>query len=141
MQLDPTETEQAEVPQQNPASGAHNTADMDVGNQFAIERLDASDHVLLTATGEIDLASAPLLESEINASLDSGVGLLVIDLIGVTFLDSTGLRSLLATHTKLEEAGSKLALVVASGPVMRLFDVTGIESALNIYPSVAAATA
>jgi anti-sigma B factor antagonist len=141
VQLDPTQTEQVEVPQQNPASGAHNTVDVDVGNQLAIERSDASDHVILTATGEIDLASAPLLESEINASLDSGVGLLVIDLIGVTFLDSTGLRSLLATHTKLEEAGSKLALVVTGGPVMRLFDVTGIESALNIYPSVAAATA
>ena len=115
--------------------------DVDVGNQLDIERIDASDHVLLAATGEIDLASAPMLESEINACLESGVHLLVIDLIGVTFLDSTGLRSLLAAHTKLEEAGSKLALVVAGGPVMRLFDVTGIESSLNIYPSLDAATA
>jgi anti-sigma B factor antagonist len=141
VQLDPTQNEQVEVPQQNPASGAHNKVDVDIGNQLAIERADASNHVLLTATGEIDLASAPMLETEINAILDSGKGLLVIDLIGVTFLDSTGLRSLLATHTKLEEAGSKLALVVAGGPVMRLFNVTGIESALNIYPSVDAATA
>jgi anti-anti-sigma factor len=114
---------------------------MDVGNQLGIERSEAPDHVKLTATGEIDLASVGLLEAEINASLDSGVDFLVIDLMGVTFLDSTGLRSLLATHTKLEEAGGRLALIVAGGPVMRLFDVTGIESALNIYPSVDAATA
>ena len=114
---------------------------MDVGNQLGIERSEAPDHVRLTATGEIDLASVGLLEAEINASLDSGVDLLVIDLMGVTFLDSTGLRSLLATHTKLEETGGRLALVVTGGPVMRLFDVSGIESALNIYPSVDAATA
>lgn len=141
MQLDPTQIEQADVPQQNPASVAHNKTDMDVGNQLGIERSEAPDHMKLTATGEIDLASVGLLEAEINASLDSGVDLLVIDLMGVTFLDSTGLRSLLATHTKLEETGGRLALVVTGGPVMRLFDVSGIESALNIYPSVDAATA
>ena len=95
----------------------------------------------LTATGEIDLASVGLLEAEIDESLASGVDLLVIDLMGVTFLDSTGLRSLLSTHTKLNESGGRLALVVTGGPVMRLFDVTGIESALNLYPSVDAATA
>ncbi len=141
MQLDPTQIEQVDVPQQNPASGAHNKADMDVGNQLAIQRSAAPGHVTLTATGEIDLASVGLLEAEIDESLASGVDLLVIDLMGVTFLDSTGLRSLLSTHTKLNESGGRLALVVTGGPVMRLFDVTGIESALNLYPSVDAATA
>jgi anti-anti-sigma factor len=114
---------------------------MDVGNQLVIERSEGPDQVTLTAKGEIDLASVGLLESEINASLESGVDLLVIDLLGVTFLDSTGLRNLLSTHTKMEERGGRLALVVTGGPVMRLFDVTGIESSLNIYPSVDAATA
>jgi anti-sigma B factor antagonist len=141
VQLEPTQTEQADVPQQNLASGAHNKANMDVGNQLAIERSEAPDHVTLTATGEIDLASVGLLETEINASLERGVDLLVIDLIGVTFLDSTGLRTLLSTHTKFDERGGRLALVVSGGPVMRLFDVTGIESELNIYPSLDAATA
>jgi anti-sigma B factor antagonist len=141
VQLDPTQTEQANIPQQNPPSAAHNTGDVNIGSQLAIERSDAPDHVLLTATGEIDLASVGQLESAINASLDRGVDLLIIDLVGVTFLDSTGLRSLMATHAQLETAGGRLALVAAAGPVMRLFDVTGIESALNIYPSVDAATA
>lgn len=142
MQLDPTQPEQADISQQNPTSSAHNTVNVDVGNELTVERSNAaSDFVLLTATGEIDLASVGLLEPEINASIEEGVDLLVIDLVGVSFLDSTGLRSLLAAHTRMEETGGKLALVVTGGPVLRLFDVTGIESALNIYPSIDAATA
>jgi anti-sigma B factor antagonist len=108
--------------------------------QLEIQRLEAAAWVILSATGEIDLATVGKLESAIEAVLHEGTKRLVIDLNDVSFLDSTGLRTLLAAHAKLEELGGSLAVVVAGGPVQRLLDITGIGSTMNVYPSVEAAT-
>lgn len=107
--------------------------------QLEIRKHQAGDWTVLAATGEVDLATASELESAINSVLDKGTLRLVIDLKDVAFLDSTGLRTLLRTHSKLEESGGSLALVVPGGPVQRLLDVTGLGSTMNIYPSVEAA--
>lgn len=120
--------------------GHHDTIRVDVEVQLEIQRLEAAAWVLLSATGEIDLATVGKLESAIEAVLHEGTKRLVIDLNDVSFLDSTGLRILLAAHAKLEELGGSLAVVVAGGPVQRLLDITGIGSTMNVYPSVEAAT-
>lgn len=120
--------------------GHHDTIRVDVEVQLEIQRLAAADWVLLAAKGEIDLATVGKLESAIGAVLEEGTKRLVIDLNDVSFLDSTGLRTLLAAHTKLEELGGSLAVVVVGGPVQRLLDITGIGSTMNVYPSVEAAT-
>lgn len=107
--------------------------------QLEIRQHQAGNWTVLAVTGEIDLATAGELESAINSVLDKGMLRLVIDLKDVAFLDSTGLRVLLTAHSKLEESGGSLALVVPGGPVQRLLDVTGLDSTMNIYPSVEAA--
>ena len=52
-------------------------------------------HTVVGVTGEIDVASAPVLRDTLLAQLNRGVESLVVDLRGVTFIDSTGVGSLL----------------------------------------------
>lgn len=95
---------------------------------------------VLTPRGEIDLATVEVLEAAVGELVDNGTSRLVIDMTEVTFLDSTGLRALLAAQAQLGELGGALRLVVNGGPVERLFDIAGVSETLDLAPSLEAAT-
>ena len=78
--------------------------------------------------GEIDLTSAPQLDEGLQDLVNGSVRDLTLDLSGVSFMDSTGLRVLLKTSKLLEGAGGKLALREPSDPVRRLLEVSGLDS-------------
>ena len=71
------------------------------------------DHPLIVFDGECVLCSA-------NARF-------VLDVCGLQFLDSSGLRALLACRDRARSAGVPLTLAVAAGPVTRLLDVAGVR--------------
>src|SRR3712207_3236180 len=81
--------------------------------------------VTLIPVGELDLASAHAFETSAEDALDAGVRSLVVDLRALTYLDSAGLRSLLALAERARRAGADLALVPGSANVMRVFEITG----------------
>lgn len=99
---------------------------------------EASDSgTLLRFTGEIDIASADrlrnLLESEI--ARESGTGRRVlVDLGGVTFIDSFGLRVLVSIHGVVPPGSGAFDIVDASPQVRRTFTVTGLDLAYR-WPS------
>jgi anti-sigma B factor antagonist len=82
--------------------------------------------------GELDLATAPTLEQNIGEVVDEGAGDLVIDLRGLGFMDSTGLRALLGFRARLQEAERELVLVVSEGPVLRLLELTGLVARFTV---------
>lgn len=84
----------------------------------------------LQLSGEIDVYTAPHLERRIVETDDSEV--LRIELSGVTFVDSSGLRVLISAHAAREEAGGRLELVAPSVPVMRLLELTALDQHLHI---------
>lgn len=96
------------------------------------------DRTVVSATGEIDLSTAPMLEARLDELAEGDA--MVLDLTGVTFIDSTGLRVILGADTKAGENGRGLAIVATDGPVMRLFELTGVDVRLALFDSVAAAT-
>ena len=81
--------------------------------------------------GEIDLASVPEIEDRIAAAERENPDQLVIDVRGITFMDSSGLRVLLAAHHRAREAGREFALVRGSEAVDRLLKVTGLAGRLR----------
>lgn len=105
--------------------------------------VDEVDHdgsaTVLSVKGEIDIATAPELEERLRAA--TGDGTLVVDLTEVAFIDSTGLRALLTANEAASDAGSKLVLVVAEGPVTKLFDITGVDRIFEVADSRDAALA
>jgi anti-sigma B factor antagonist len=81
----------------------------------------------LTASGEIDSSSAPLLRQHLEAVLDEGeVSELTVDLDGVTFLDSAGLCVLAAAHRRAINEHVRLRVLASSRAVIRPMQITGL---------------
>ena len=85
----------------------------------------------LVLSGELDIASAPILESTIASLCANGTSAIVLDLSELTFMDSTGLRAVLSADKLCSGKGHAFTLTGASGPVRRLFELTGVSGALR----------
>lgn len=83
----------------------------------------------LAVVGEIDAHTAPSLAA---AVAERELGSLEIDLSGVEFVDSSGLRALIEAHQQLEANGGSLTLARPSAVVKRLFDISGVGEYLNV---------
>lgn len=84
--------------------------------------------------GELDLATAPELEDKILAAVREGGRSVILDLRELTFMDSTGVRTIVAAHKAAEEVGTELRVVRpdAGNPVSRVIEISGIDDALGL---------
>jgi anti-sigma B factor antagonist len=85
---------------------------------------------VVAVSGELDGHSAPQLEA-VLADLDAGTELR-IDVRGVDFVDSTGLRTLLLAQQRCEDAGGRLVLVGPSSALRRLLELTGLRTRFHL---------
>ncbi len=100
---------------------------------LTIHRAEPKDGwIALTVEGEVDLATVADLESAVEEVLDGQTANLVIDLNPTSFMDSTGLRALVEADRGFKAAGRSFAIAVASGPVARLIDLSGIDQQLTV---------
>jgi anti-sigma B factor antagonist len=106
-----------------------------VNGQFRVEVRKEGREALIAVTGELDLASAPELEQVLERFTDEPTELLVIDLRGVDFMDSTGLSIIVKAHQRFAENGRRLGLVKGSSQVQRLLDLTGVAERLPVADS------
>jgi anti-anti-sigma factor len=104
-------------------------------DHFGIEVRNAPDRIVLCLHGELDLASAPLLQEAIEKAGADAAAMIVLDLEELQFIDSTGLRIILAAHERTQERGGKLALTHGSAQVQRLLSITGVGEHLCIIAS------
>ena len=100
----------------------------------AIDELSVVD-----VAGEVDVFSAPELAEQLSQLFDAGRQTVVVDLTSVTFLDSTGLGTLVAARNRAEEAGGQLPIIGSAERVLKLFRITGLDEVFEIYPSIQAA--
>lgn len=101
----------------------------------ALLDLDVStgSKAMITLTGELDPATAPKLDAEIERVLAAGsVERLVLDLSGLTFLDSSGLRVFVTARESLVGQGGELSLRGTSANAKRLLDVTGLGEIIDV---------
>ena len=91
---------------------------------------------VLTVVGEVDLGTAGSLAEEATAATSDGTANLVIDLGGVTFLDSSGLKVLVSALKRTEKAGKSMSLAAVPRVVMRVLTVTAMDKVFSIYDSV-----
>ncbi len=89
---------------------------------------------VISVTGEVDLSTAPRLKWALVDSLEAGHGQLVVDLSQTTFMDSTALGVLVGVKRSLD-AGA-LAIVCANAEVLKIFELSGMESAFTILPTL-----
>jgi anti-anti-sigma factor len=99
------------------------------------ERTDNTTRVKMT--GELDIGTAEQAESEIReAESTDGGTTVVLDLGGLTFMDSTGLRLLVAADARAREAGRRLAIVRGPDAVQRVIELTGLSAKLDLVDDV-----
>jgi anti-anti-sigma factor len=109
-------------------------------DEFSIAASDRDGRAHLTLRGELDLATAPELEQLVNELLDGGQEV-VVDLRALEFMDSSGIRVLVAAHARAGRSGTRLFVVrPASGTaVAKIVEVSGLDGELNIVDDPAQA--
>ena len=98
------------------------------------EAIDDQTRVI-APEGEIDAFTAPQLGGRLLTLADEGRTDLVVDLSGVTFMDSTGIAVILDALRKLGRRERRLVLVCPTDRIMRPFQVTGLSGRLPIAGS------
>ena len=101
---------------------------------FEAEGVDEYIQVVAVA-GELDLSNASGLVREVEVAVRSGRNCVVIDLSGVTHMDSTGLAALIEAHHLTQARLGRLALVAGSDSVRRTIEVRGLDRLFVILPS------
>jgi anti-sigma B factor antagonist len=93
-----------------------------------------ADRVTFTPRGELDLATAPELETQVLTAVRGGDRSVVLDLRELTFMDSTGVRTIVAAHQVAEETGHDLRVVrpPRDSAVSRVIEISGIDDALGL---------
>jgi anti-sigma B factor antagonist len=94
---------------------------------------------IVTLPGEIDVTNAHSVGDELQAAFGPGVAVVIADMSGTAFLDSSGVRYLLLASKHAAQANAELRLVTESAAVLRVLRVTGVDRLLKIYPDLQAA--
>jgi anti-anti-sigma factor len=100
--------------------------------QFTCEVIPARDTIVLALSGELDLATTPRVWRKLEELVPGGFGKVLIDLSALTFIDSTGLRLLVAASKLAQEHGSSFAIVPGGPAVQRALALTGLDTAFAI---------
>jgi anti-sigma B factor antagonist len=102
---------------------------------FSVDEREEEGVRVLAVAGELDIATAPSLCARLDASRAARQPRLVVDLSGVEFCDSTGLRALLGAASEVHTHGGRFALVCRpEGNVARLLDIVGASELIAIHP-------
>ena len=101
---------------------------------YTAESLGAATTAVAVA-GEVTFSNIVDFDRVLGEALDEGAQNLVVDLTGVTFIDSSGLSSLLTASARARDGGGTVALVLAQGEPPSIFRFRGVDRLLALYPS------
>jgi anti-sigma B factor antagonist len=91
---------------------------------------------IVSPTGELDLSGAAILEAELERLTDdSELAAVVLDMRGLEFMDSSGLRLVVLADMRAREAGRRFSLVRGDETVHRVFEITRMSDRLDFVDS------
>ena len=95
---------------------------------FGVDVQRRDDVAIVQPHGELDIATVQTLHAALEGIEDAGR--VVLDLRGLSFIDSTGLRLLVALHRRAQRDGFQLTLVAPAAPADRAIRLSGLDQAL-----------
>lgn len=98
--------------------------------QLTLRTGHLGDVSTVTLWGELDIASAAVLEAEVMVAEQLGARSITIDLSGLDFLDTSGLHAILAAHARCLHHGRELTLLRGPAQVQRIFELTRTHRSL-----------
>ncbi|HXP36152.1 MAG TPA: STAS domain-containing protein [Solirubrobacteraceae bacterium] len=97
---------------------------------FEINVVRDRESATVTLAGELDIATVPRVEEAIEATLTDELQVLTVDLSGLGFVDSSGLRLFIVLDQRAAEQGWELRLLRPDAQVLTVFQVSGVEENL-----------
>jgi len=98
---------------------------------FEIEVQERESSVLVRLSGEVDLAAVEAIETTL-LPLEERFPTVILDLRGVTFLDSTGLRAIVSADARARARGFELKIVRGPEPVQKILYLAGLDKILPL---------
>lgn len=108
------------------ASAAHGEGDTPHGGSASVALEHDPEGLTVRIVGELDLSTVPQLSAVLGQIDGNNPGRLLLDLDGVTFMDSSGLAVLVHAQHAAEQHGYRLTVRYSSPQVARLFELTGM---------------
>jgi anti-sigma B factor antagonist len=90
-----------------------------------IDTIERDGSLVLMVHGELDIATSPLLDEALTRARDTDATSIVVDLRGLSFIDSTGLH-VLVRHARAEGGRARVRLTKGSPQTQRLFQLSGV---------------
>jgi anti-anti-sigma factor len=91
--------------------------------------------VIVSVKGRMDALTAPEFEKDLFALISQGENIFLLNFIGLEYISSAGLRSILATSKKLKEKQGKMLFTGLQGPVEEVFKISGFHTIFKICAS------
>jgi anti-anti-sigma factor len=98
--------------------------------QFQREQNGAAE--TLYVSGELDIATASMLERTVAGTLDGQGGEFRLDVSAMTFMDSTGAQALLHVHNRVESLDRRLVIVSPTRLVRRVLEIMGLDRVIDV---------
>jgi anti-anti-sigma factor len=98
--------------------------------QLTLRTEHAETTSTITVWGELDIASAAVLEAEVIVAEQLGATSITIDLSGLDFIDTSGLQAIIGAHDRCARHGCELTLLRGPAQVQRIFDLTRTSGSL-----------
>ena len=90
---------------------------------------------IVVLKGDVDLESSPAAREVLLKSVE-GAGKVLVDLSSVTYIDSSGVASLVEALQAAKRNGGRFALVAASDPTRRVLELARLDKVFTIYKTV-----
>jgi anti-sigma B factor antagonist len=97
-----------------------------------VETSDGAEAVHVSLLGELDLSTVERLEDELRRVEEEAPELVVLDLRALTFLDSTGLRSIISADQRARRSDRRVVIVKGPDTVHRVFTITRLDERLDM---------
>jgi anti-sigma B factor antagonist len=106
-----------------------------LAQELMLQQDGQAERQTLRVGGELDMATAPDLVATVAQVLAQGAPSIVVDIRGLTFMDSTGLRGVLTIRDLCMKHSCELTLTEGQRQVQRVFEVAGVDHALPFRDS------
>ena len=93
----------------------------------------SGSHAVVTMPAEIDATNSAAVADQLSAVIDRSPGVIIADLTGTQFCDSTGISMLTRTHDLAAAAGAEMRLAAGGSPVTRMLQLTGLDKLIPAY--------
>lgn len=107
--------------------------------QIKVESKNNTDIVILS--GEVDLYNSPQVRKKLTELINHKNPHIIVDLSGVTYMDSSGLATLVEAMQKIAKNNGKFILVGIKGAVKNMFEIARLNEVFSIYENITTALA